>query len=247
MIFKESYWRILEKYLNMLILSIDSSTRGCSVAIHQNNILLASSELYTDRSSSAMLTVLVEQVTTNAGFVLTDLDAVAVAKGPGSYTGLRVAVSTAKGLCYALEKPLIGINTLEAMSLQVKRFFDSRTYFCPMIDARRMEVYTAVYNFEGDTILPTNALILDSNSFSELLEEHPVVFFGDGSSKFKTFVEAQSNALFLSDEIRPSARTIGLLAGESFKNQQFEEIISFEPYYLKDFMSPPTKKKSLLG
>ncbi len=234
-------------YFNMLILSIDTSTRGCSVAIHHHSHLIATNELYTDRSSSAMLTVLIDQVVTNAGFSLSQLDAVAVAKGPGSYTGLRVAVSTAKGLCFALDKPLIAINTLEGMAMQVKPYFAHSSYFCPMIDARRMEVYTAVYDFNGIEIVPTNALILDANSYIDLLKDHQIVFFGDGCSKFESLVTQHKNAVFIKDEIKPSAKTIGLLAGKSFENQYFENLANFEPYYLKDFMSPPAKKKTFLA
>jgi tRNA threonylcarbamoyladenosine biosynthesis protein TsaB len=133
----------------MLLISIDTSTRGCSVALHKEQQLMGAYELTTDRSSSAMLTTLIQNVVQDAGFELSDLDAVAVAKGPGSYTGLRVGISTAKGLCYALDKPLIAINTLEGMFEQVKDFYPSETLFCPMIDARRMEVYAAIFNQDG--------------------------------------------------------------------------------------------------
>ena len=228
----------------MLLLSIDTSTRGCSVALHGDAGLLANYELYTDRSSSAMLTTLMSSTVEHAGYTLQDLDAVAVAKGPGSYTGLRVGVSTAKGLCYALDKPFIAINTLEAMALQVSPFFPKDFLFCPMIDARRMEVYASVFDAENNIVESTRAIILDENSFQNLLENHKVVFFGDGAAKCKPLFEQNPNAFFISEEIRPSAKTVGKLAVKSFEKGEFEDVASFEPFYLKDFMTPPSRKVS---
>jgi tRNA threonylcarbamoyladenosine biosynthesis protein TsaB len=230
----------------MLLLSLDTSTRGCSVALHADGLLLGGYDIYTDRSSSAMLTTLIQNVVADSGYSLQDLDVIAVAKGPGSYTGLRVGVSTAKGLCYAIEKPLIAINTLEAMSLQVRPFYSEDTLFCPMIDARRMEVYAAVFDKQGSIIEPTQAIILNENSFSHLLESHSVIFFGDGAAKCQMLFRNNNNAIFPALEIRPSSQTVGQLAYVAFKEGSFENIASFEPYYLKDFMSPPPRKTSLL-
>lgn len=229
----------------MLLLSIDSSTRGSSVALHQQSQLLATYELYTDKSSSAMLTTLIQNVVKDSGYELDDLDAVVVAKGPGSYTGLRVGVSTAKGICYARDKPLIAINTLEAMFMQVKNFFPINTLFCPMIDARRMEVYAAIFDQKGNTISPTKAVIIQENSFAELLENNQIVFFGDGAAKCRAVFSDQPNALFINEEIRPSAKTVGLLAVKAFENAEFENVATFEPYYLKDFMTPPSRKSAV--
>jgi tRNA threonylcarbamoyladenosine biosynthesis protein TsaB len=229
----------------MLLLSIDTSIRGCSVAVHENAILLASYDLHTDRSSSSMLTTLMESAVSHAGFTLSDLDAIAVAKGPGSYTGLRVGVSTAKGLCYALDKPMIAINTLEAMALQLSSFYPEHL-LCPMIDARRMEVYAAVFDSTNNFVQETQAIIMDENSFQDLLMEHKVVFFGDGAAKCQKLLGDHPNAIFPTKEIRPSAVTIGELAIKAFENQDFENVATFEPYYLKDFMSPPSRKASSL-
>jgi tRNA threonylcarbamoyladenosine biosynthesis protein TsaB len=229
----------------MLLLSIDTSTRGCSVALHGDAGLLANYELYTERSSSAMLTTLISSTVEHAGYTLQDLDAVAIAKGPGSYTGLRVGVSTAKGLCYALEKPLIAINTLEAMALQVKLFYPKDFLFCPMIDARRMEVYASVLDAGEAIVQPTKAIILQEDSFEDLLSLSKVVFFGDGAAKCKPLFDQHPNAYFIAEEIRPSARTVGKLAIDAFEKGLFEDLVTFEPYYLKDFMSPPVKKASL--
>lgn len=192
-----------------------------------------------------MLTTLMRDSVEHAGFKLSDLDAIAVAKGPGSYTGLRVGVSTAKGLCYALDKPLIAINTLQAMALQLTPFFPGHL-LCPMIDARRMEVYAALLDQNNAFIQPTQAMIMDESSFQDLLTEHKIVFFGDGAAKCKPLLEKHSNAIFPAEDIKPSARTIGQLAAIAFRNAQFEDVAAFEPYYLKDFMSPAPRKASTL-
>ncbi|WP_031529673.1 tRNA (adenosine(37)-N6)-threonylcarbamoyltransferase complex dimerization subunit type 1 TsaB [Dyadobacter crusticola] len=229
----------------MLILAIDTSTRGCSVSLTNETGVVSVYELFTDKSSSAMLTTLIAGCVENAGYTLSDLDAVAVAMGPGSYTGLRVGVSTAKGLCYALDKPLLAINTLEAMALQLAPFYPGHL-LCPMIDARRMEVYAAVFNDQNEPVLPTQATILAENSFEDLLQINKMVFFGDGAAKFKSLVADQPNALFPSADIYPSSKTIALLAVKAFDAGKFEDVAAFEPYYLKDFMSPaPRKSKTL--
>lgn len=225
-----------------LIVSIDTSTRGCSVALHQNGQLLTGYDLLAEKSSSGMLTTLIQNAVEHAGFALSELDAVAVAKGPGSYTGLRIAVSTAKGLCFALNKPLLAVNTLEALALQVSVFFTDDSLFCPMLDARRMEVYCAVFDRALQYVQPTQAKIIDSESFSELLETRKLVFCGDGAAKCKGVLEVYGNAIFLPVDLYPSAKTVGQLAAGLFEKQQFEEIETFEPYYLKEFMTTVPKK-----
>ena len=239
--------------LFMLLLSLDTSTTVCSVALHNNGGLLGCYELFTERTSSAMLTTLVGNVVQHAGFALSDLDAVAVAKGPGSYTGLRIGVSTAKGLCFALDKPLLSINTLQAMTEQVRPFFlptancrsvgpPLSTLFCPMIDARRMEVYCAFYDQMGGEVKPTAAEIIDENSFADLLIDYSIVFFGDGAAKCRAVLGEHPNAHFLDELIRPSARTIGMLAADGFRAGRFENLATFEPFYLKEFMTTTPKK-----
>lgn len=192
-----------------------------------------------------MLTTLMRDSVTHTGFKLSDIDAIVVAKGPGSYTGLRVGVSTAKGLCYALDKPLIAINTLQAMALQLAPFFPGHL-LCPMIDARRMEVYAAVFDANNAMVRDTQAVVMDETSFQDLLADHKVVFFGDGAAKCKPLLEKHPYAVFPAEEIKPSARTIGQLGAIAFKNGQFEDVASFEPYYLKDFMAPAPRKASAL-
>lgn len=215
------------------------------MALHQNGQLLVSYDLLAEKSSSGMLTILIQNAVEHTGFELTDVDAFAVAKGPGSYTGLRIAVSTAKGLCFALEKPLIAVNTLEALTLQIKDFFSSNYLFCPMLDARRMEVYCALFDNNLNFIEPTQAKIIDVDSFREVLTTHPIVFFGDGAAKCEAIFGANPNAIFPKTSIYPSAKTIGQLATILFEHQQFEDVVAFEPYYLKDFMTTTPKKRGV--
>lgn len=236
----------------MLLLSLDTSTTVCSVALHNDGSLLGCYELFTERTSSSMLTTLMGNVVQQAGFQLSDLDAVAVAKGPGSYTGLRIGVSTAKGLCFALDKPLLSVNTLQAMAEQVRLLAPLAArgstptprspLFCPMIDARRMEVYCTFYDQTGAEVKPTAAEIIDENSFEKWLAEHQIVFFGDGAAKCRAILGHHPNALFLDELIRPSARTIGQLATDRFKAGQFEDVATFEPFYLKEFMTTKPRK-----
>lgn len=230
-----------------LLLSIDTSTRGCSVALHQDGQLLSNYDLLAEKSSSGMLTSLIHNAVEQAGFQLADVDAFAVAQGPGSYTGLRIAVSTAKGLCFALDKPLIAINTLEAMTLQVKDFYPANYLFCPMIDARRMEVYCAVLNANGEFIEDTQAKIIDQQAFEAVLTEQSIVFFGDGAKKCQSVLGENPRALFPQQLIFPSAKTVGELAWQRYQQQLFEDVVTFEPFYLKDFMATTPKKKVGIG
>lgn len=230
-----------------LIISIDTSTAICSVALHRyinvtSSNLLGCYELFTERTSSAMLTTIIGNLVSQAGYDLAQLSAVAVAKGPGSYTGLRIGVSTAKGLCFALDKPLIAINTLAAMSEQIRAYFPEDFLLCPMIDARRMEVYCALYSTNGKEVQPTAAKIIDESSFTEWLAQKHIVFFGDGAEKTRSLLGVHPNAHFPDTIILPSARTIGQLATLAFSQSQFENLATFEPFYLKDFMAIKPKK-----
>ena len=247
-----------------IILSIETSTKACSAAIHQDGKLLSLSELNNEKSSSGMLTTLIEHVVKTAGLTLQYIDAIAVAKGPGSYTGLRIGVSTAKGLCFTLEKPLIAINTLEAMAYQLSigrhpagRHSAGRhsavnyqsgvsplsLLLCPMLDARRMEVYCAVYKADPLELLePTQAKIIDETSFSNLFESHKIIFFGDGAEKCRASLGNDSNAVFVNEVVFPSAKSIGALATRSFEQLQFENVADFEPFYLKEFVGTTPKK-----
>lgn len=172
-------------------------------------------------------------------------DAVAVSSGPGSYTGLRIGVSTAKGLCYGWGIPLIAVSTLETMASQALKAIadNSKALFCPMIDARRMEVYSAFYNAKGEPVEGVSANIITETSFSETLEKQPVYFFGNGAAKCKT-VLTHSNALFL-ENIVPLATDMIQLAERAFKNKQFVDVAYFEPFYLKEFQVTTPKNKVL--
>ncbi|MFD1142648.1 tRNA (adenosine(37)-N6)-threonylcarbamoyltransferase complex dimerization subunit type 1 TsaB [Larkinella insperata] len=225
-----------------LILSIDTSTTVCSVALHRGGALAACYELFTEKSSSGMLTTLIQHTVQHSGHQLSELDAVAVAKGPGSYTGLRIGVSTAKGLCFALDKPLLAIDTLKAMVWQINGFYPGSYALCPMLDARRMEVYCAVYDPEGRVIQPTSAQIIDEYAFADRLAQQPVVFFGNGAAKCRTVLSHQPNAVFPAQIVHPSAKTVGQLAALAYEQAQFEDVANFEPYYLKDFVGTKPKK-----
>ena len=226
-----------------LILSIDTSTKGCSVAIHEDAKLLSISELYHEKSSSEMLTTLVAEVTKSIKISLAEIDAFAVAKGPGSYTGLRIGVSTIKGLCYTLEKPMIAINTLEAMAHQLVGLPLHVNWLCPMIDARRMEVYCAIFDAStGQEIQTTDAKIIDNESFMAELAENKILFFGDGAAKCKTVLGSNTNASFSENVIHPTAKTLGSLAFQKYIQQDFEEVADFEPFYLKEFFVTSPKK-----
>ena len=228
-----------------LILSIETSSKSCSAAVHQDGILLAVTDLLHDKSSAAMLTTVIDDTLKITGHTFQDLDAVAVAKGPGSFTGLRIAVSTAKGLCFAIDKPLLAVNTLEAMAQQMMPFFKENTLLCPMLDARRMEVYCAIFEAKtGQIVQATEAKIIEEDAFQDLLAKQKMVFFGDGADKCKATLGQHANAIFI-DNIYPSARTIGFLAEKRCQEGFFEDLATFEPYYLKEFVG--TKKKEIVN
>jgi tRNA threonylcarbamoyladenosine biosynthesis protein TsaB len=224
-----------------LILNLETATTVCSVALAKDGQLLSQKELNADYTHAENLTLFIESVFLEANVLLKNVDAIAISKGPGSYTGLRIGVSTAKGLCYSLNKPMIAINTLEhsayGCSLQHGK---GNELFCPMIDARRMEVYCAVYDKSNKLIRSTAAEIIDAQSFADLLEKQPIYFFGDGAEKCKTVLSVNPNALFL-DHLYPSAANMITLAENAFQNKQFEDIAYFEPFYLKDFVAGKKK------
>ena len=231
----------------MYILSVDSSTRYCSVAIHQDGEQIFSADNFTEKSASSYLTVLIQTAVDATGIALTTIDAFAVGKGPGSYTGLRVATSVVKGLCFALNKPLIGVNTLQAMSQQVaddlhaagKLIIDGDLWLVPMIDARRMEVYTAVYDRYGREVEETYPLIVEQGSFDPLFESHKLVFFGDGASKCQPLWKDHPQAIFWEKVIHPRAAEVGKIASRRYEQNEFEDVATFEPFYLKEFIGKP--------
>ena len=230
------------------ILCIETATTACSVTLNRDGDILSVKETAEKNAHSAKLTLFIDEILKDNNLVFSDLDAVAVSKGPGSYTGLRIGVSTAKGLCYALDIPLIAINTLQSLAWGVvKKHTDGKsgpgTLFCPMIDARRMEVYAAVYNSNLKEVRETRADIIETGSFSDYLDKSRVFFFGDGAGKCKGTI-IHPNAVF-EDGIFPSAANMSILAHQKFQQKQFEDVAYFEPFYLKDFIAGIPRVKGL--
>lgn len=219
------------------ILNIETSTKNCSVAVSENGIIIALKELNDGNYSHAeKLHVFIEAVLKEANITMQQLNAVAISKGPGSFTGLRIGVSSAKGLCFALDIPLISIDTLKSLALQIVL---EEGYIIPMLDARRMEVYSAVFNNRDSQVRETEAQILDKTSFQNYLEKKHVFFIGDGVPKTKELI-SHPNAFFVDDKL-PSANEMGMLAFEKFKQHDFENTAYFEPFYLKDFVAHKKK------
>ncbi|HNW70567.1 MAG TPA: tRNA (adenosine(37)-N6)-threonylcarbamoyltransferase complex dimerization subunit type 1 TsaB [Bacteroidales bacterium] len=230
-----------------LILHIETATNICSVALSDNKKLLALRETAKTNSHSELVTVFIQEVMAEAKTALQQIDAVSVSMGPGSYTGLRIGVSVAKGLCYALDKPLISVGTLTAMAygaVQQTTEMDSTLLLCPMLDARRMEVYYALYTKNLDEFQEPAAEIMDEHSFSELLKSHNLLLFGDGMEKCKTLFEKNSAVNFI-DGFLPSAKFMILPALEKFRTGNFENVAYFEPFYLKDFIAGKPNVKGL--
>lgn len=216
-----------------IILNLETATTNCSVALAVDGEVVALREENNKQFSHAeKLHVFIEEVLGEAKFDKRVLDAVAVSKGPGSYTGLRIGVSSAKGLCFALDIPLISTLTLEVLAQQAER---RDCYIIPLIDARRMEVYSAVFDGEKNQLRQTEAEIIDESSFSDYLSEKKTLFLGDGAAKFKAVCTHQ-NAEFLTDKF-PSAKDMAFLAEAKFTLGDTEDIAYFEPFYLKEFIS----------
>lgn len=228
------------------ILCIETSTSVCSVALCHNGTTIASEELYEANSHATSLTLLIEALfKSTPDFNLKNIDAVAVSSGPGSYTGLRIGVSTAKGLCYALNTPLIAINSLMVMTQAALEAIPNKAeqVYVPLMDARRMEVYTCTYDHQLNELKPIEAKIIEASSFDDLLAKKQALFFGDGAKKCSTIIQHE-NATFL-EHIDPLAKHLGPLAEAAYNNSQFENVAYFEPFYLKDFVVTTSKKKLL--
>jgi tRNA threonylcarbamoyladenosine biosynthesis protein TsaB len=227
-----------------MILQIETATASCSVALAKDGHVLAFKQVNERNIHAEVITLFIDELIAGAGINYNSLDAIAVSCGPGSYTGLRIGVSTAKGLCFALDKPLIAIETLEAMAhgiLNREEYVPvDDMLLCPMIDARRMEVFTAVFSAAGKKIRNTAAEIIDENSFSELIKSNKILFFGDGAEKCRAVLVESSNAIFFPGFIN-SAVDLTQKAVEKFWNKEFENVGYFEPYYLKDFIAGKRK------
>lgn len=245
-----------------MILSIETSTNICSVALHNNGILLASQDLFGEQTHAGMITVLIDNILQQTQTSKSQLTAIAVSDGPGSYTGLRIGSSTAKGLCFALDIPLLAVSTLEAMALQVADAFvghakdenkndenlgqniSQNILLAPMIDARRMEVYTALYQYKPtypldlELVSPIEPLVIDENSFNNFIATNTILYFGNGAAKCQKTLQ-NPNFRFI-DTIVTSARSIGKLAHQ---NPKKVDIAYYESLYLKEYMAKVAAKK----
>ncbi|MGM9752930.1 MAG: tRNA (adenosine(37)-N6)-threonylcarbamoyltransferase complex dimerization subunit type 1 TsaB [Candidatus Cryptobacteroides sp.] len=224
------------------ILLLETSASLCSVALARDGKTIASRESSEPRAHANLTAPFVKEVLADAGISLQDCSAVCLSSGPGSYTGLRVGCSTAKGLCFGAGLPLMSLCTLDILAhtaLQQEQHFD---YIVPMLDARRMEVYTAVYDGSGKRLSEIEAKVIDAGSYAELLEKGTVLFIGDGALKCKEVLQ-QANATFM--ECQPLARNMAELALELYRSGKFEDIAYFEPFYLKDFIATVSKKNVL--
>lgn len=232
------------------ILCIETSTTICSVALVRDRKVVAARQENEGNSHANRLTILIEQLFEDSSVpvAMSDIDAVAVSKGPGSYTGLRIGVSTAKGICFALDKPLISLSSLAILAWPVVRSKaggkgDADSWYCPMIDARRMEVYTAMFDESMTQQRETRADIIDGNSYQQILPERKIMFFGNGATKCQESL-SHPNAVFPDDE-GPLARNMGSLAFDAWDRNDFEDVAYFEPFYLKDFIATIPKQKVL--
>ena len=225
----------------MIILNIETSTNVCSIALSENGNCIFLKSNADGMNHAALLSVFIAEAIVFLKNRSLNLDAVAVSSGPGSYTGLRIGVSTAKGLCYGLDIPLIAISTLEVLTAKALKTVevDKKALFCPMIDARRMEVYAAIYNSKGIIQREISADIIENDSYSEVLENNIVYFFGNGSEKCKTML-THSNARFI-DNLVPLAENMISFAEFAYNEKQFVDVAYFEPFYLKEFHTTMSK------
>ncbi len=228
-----------------IILSIETSTPISSIALHDSGKLISEQTIYKNKSHSQYLVPSIKNLCETSGIKIKDIQAVAISEGPGSYTGLRIGTSSAKGLCFGLDIPLIAVNTLVAMANGMRKFYKDDLLLCPMLDARRMEVYCIVMDLNGDILNETSALIIDGNSFADLLKQYRMLFFGDGALKCKPILKHHQNAIFI-DHVYPSAVHIGEMAWDKYTLNQFEDLAYFEPFYLKDFIAKKPSAKKLV-
>jgi len=233
-----------------LILNIETATEICSVALSDERGLVDFRENTEGKSHASLLTSFIDDILKKTNVLPKQLDAIAVSAGPGSYTGLRIGVSAVKGLCYGIDKPLISVSTLQSMAQgfiqqlpEDRKAEYAEAWFCPMIDARRLEVYASFFDSHGNSQSKIVAEIIDEKSYSEILANRKIVFFGNGSDKFKEVIQ-NSNACFVSGFYH-SAKDMISLSQQEFRNENFQNVAYFEPYYLKDFVATIPKNKVL--
>lgn len=227
---------------NALILSIETSGEQCAAALHLDGKLVSSKASNIEKSHSEKLLCIIINLLNHSPYNLEQLSAVCISEGPGSYTGLRIGASTAKGLCYALSIPLITINTLKLMAEEIT--LNKKGYIiCPMIDARRMEVYTLLKKPDGNYILPPSAQIMTHEKIKKWLSYGPIIFVGNGVEKCLPWIEKSCTAQSI-PKLVPSITLLGMMAYESYLKKSFEPIEEYEPFYLKPFYSPGNKFQS---
>jgi tRNA threonylcarbamoyladenosine biosynthesis protein TsaB len=217
------------------ILSLETSTDVCSVALFDNGVLVKEIVLQQAQAHASRLAPIIQDIFKEASFRITDLNSIAITSGPGSYTGLRIGTSTAKGICYALDIPLIAIPTLSLLAYQASQRIKETAILCPMIDARRMEVYCQCFDSDLKEITPVEAKVIDGTGFQELLSVQKMFLFGNGAEKCKDTLK-NPNAKFL-DNIFPQASALCELASRKFETGKFEDLENFKPFYLKDFVA----------
>jgi tRNA threonylcarbamoyladenosine biosynthesis protein TsaB len=240
------FYHLYKKFM-ALILNIESSTEVCSVSLAKDGTIVQTLENLTGQNHAKLLTSYIQEIFSNNSLTFGKLDAVAVSGGPGSYTGLRIGVSSAKGMCYALNIPLIAITSLAAISHHVihhaadyKLPDDNELLFCPMIDARRMEVYSAIYNSKEEMVREIKAEIIDHLSFLTYMEKGKMAFFGNGAAKCRGII-SHSNTFFI-DHVTASAGYMTMLSQKAYQEKNFVDLAYYEPFYLKDFVTTTPKK-----
>ena len=233
-----------------MVICIETATNLCSVALCNSSGVISLRESNDFKSHASTLTVFIEEALKEKDIMARELEAVVVGKGPGSYTGLRIGVSVAKGIAYGASIPLIGIETTLSMfwgmagKAEAITGDEENTLFCPMIDARRMEVYNAIYDSHGKKEKEISADIIDENSFADIPESKKIIFFGDGASKCKEVLKR--NNIYFADDFRISASHMQKPVYQAIENQKFEDVAYFEPFYLKDFITT-IPRKNILG
>jgi len=231
-----------------LILNIETATQICSISLAKDGALLAIRELNEKNVHAEVLTVFIQEIMAEASLGLSDIDAVAISKGPGSYTGLRIGLSTAKGLCYSLDIPLISVSSLQAMAqyaaMMLKDEIKENTLFAPMIDARRMEVYSAFYNTDIEKVSKIEPHIFSEASFVEEEKDHELLLVGDGCGKSLELFADRENIKVFPDVLSSSLGMIPL-SEKKFQAKDFEDVAYFEPFYLKEFIAGIPRVKGL--
>lgn len=232
-----------------LILCIETGTDVCSVGLARDGEIISLRESDEGRDHAKKVAVFVDELLDEIDVMPDELDAIAVGKGPGSYTGLRIGVSFAKGMCYGLNIPLVAVGSLDALAEVAREDYEAgilpvegwrESYLCPMVDARRMEVYTQIFSASGEPLSEVAAEIVDENSFAQWRERGQLVMFGNGAAKCRSLLPDVQCV-----DVAPSARGLARLAEERFQRGEVEDIAYFEPFYLKDFVVIPSKKKIL--